>query len=39
LAASTRRQAALGELVREWEAESGPVDEDTISRVADRYEV
>jgi Arc/MetJ-type ribon-helix-helix transcriptional regulator len=39
LAASTRRQAALGELVREWEAESGPVDEDTISRVADRYEL
>ena len=39
LAASTRRQAALAELVREWEAESGPVDEDTISLVAARYEL
>ena len=39
LAANTRRQAALAELVREWEAESGTVDEDTISRVAGRYEL
>lgn len=39
LAASTRRETALAELVREWEAEAGPVDECTISRVADRYEL
>jgi hypothetical protein len=37
LAASTRRQAALADLLRDWEAEAGPVDEDTINRVADRY--
>ena len=39
LAASTRRQAALAEFVHEWETEAGPVDDDTISRMADRYEL
>jgi Arc/MetJ-type ribon-helix-helix transcriptional regulator len=37
LAGSTRRQAALAELVHEWAKEAGPVDDNTISRVADRY--
>jgi predicted transcriptional regulator len=39
LAASMRRQAALAELVHEWEAEAGPVDDDAINRVADRYDL
>jgi len=39
LAASTRRQVALAQFVQEWEAETGPVDDDAISRVADRYDL
>lgn len=39
LAASTRRQAALAEFVHEWETEAGPVDDDTISRVTNRYDL
>lgn len=37
LAASTQQRIALDELLREWEAEAGPVDSDTIDSTAIRY--
>lgn len=37
LAARTRQRNALDELLREWEAESGPVDDDTIAATASRF--
>ena len=37
LADDQRRRQALEELVREWEAESGPVDPETRARVAAQY--
>ncbi|MGH9062979.1 MAG: hypothetical protein ACRDZQ_02370 [Acidimicrobiales bacterium] len=37
LAATTRQQAALAELLREWEVEAGPVDEEAVAAMATRY--
>ncbi|MGH3266154.1 MAG: hypothetical protein ACRDNS_29645 [Trebonia sp.] len=37
LAATTRQHAALAELLRDWDAEAGPVDDNTVVAVADRY--
>lgn len=37
LAAKTARQAALAELLAEWEAEDGPVDRAAVDRMIDEY--
>ena len=37
LAARTRQQTALAELLRDWEAEAGPVGDETVAAAADRY--
>lgn len=39
LAASTQRQAALTELLREWDAEAGAVDEQSIAAMVERYDL
>jgi predicted transcriptional regulator len=37
LAATTRQQTALAELLRDWAAEAGAVDDEAVATVADRY--
>jgi hypothetical protein len=37
LAATTRQQTVLADLLRDWETEAGPVDDETVAAVADRY--
>ena len=37
LAAETRRQAALADLLGAWEHETGPVDEGAVAAMSDRY--
>ncbi len=37
LAANTRQQAALAELLCDWEVEAGPVDEEAVAAMVDRY--
>ena len=37
LAAETRRHAALADLLTDWEHESGPVDEQAVTAMSDRY--
>ncbi len=37
LAAETQRHAALGELLADWENEAGPVEEDAVAAMSDRY--
>lgn len=37
LSEDQRRRRELEALVREWEAESGPVDTDTMARIASQY--
>jgi len=37
LATTARQQAALTELLRDWDAQSGPVDDETVAAVAERY--
>jgi Arc/MetJ-type ribon-helix-helix transcriptional regulator len=37
LAATKRQQAALSEMLHDWEAEAGPVDEEAVTAMADRY--
>lgn len=39
LAVTARRQAVLADLLRDWEAESGPVDDATVAAVASRYDL
>ena len=39
LAATNRQQAALAEMLRDWEAEAGPVDEEAVTAMADRYDL
>lgn len=37
LAAETQRQAALADLLADWEDEAGPVDDGEVSAMSDRY--
>ncbi len=37
LAAETQRRAALADLLTEWEYEAGPVDEDAVAAMSNRY--
>lgn len=37
LAAETERRRALAELLSDWEREAGPVDEDAVAAMTDRY--
>jgi predicted transcriptional regulator len=37
LAAETQRHAALADLLVDWESEAGPVDEDAVAAVSERY--
>ncbi len=37
LAAETQRHAALADLLADWEHEAGPVDEDAVAAMSDRY--
>ncbi len=39
LATTTRQQAALAELLRDWEAEAGPVDDEAVAAMAKRYDL
>jgi predicted transcriptional regulator len=39
LAASTQRNAALTELLRDWDREAGEVDEKSVAAMAERYEL
>jgi predicted transcriptional regulator len=39
LAAETRRRAALADLLRDWEHDEGPVDEDAVAGMSDRYDL
>ncbi len=39
LATTTRQQAALAELLRDWEAETGPVDDEAVAATAKRYDL
>lgn len=39
LATTTRQQAALAELLRDWEAEVGPVDDEALAVMAKRYDL
>lgn len=39
LAASTHRQVALAELLRDWDAGSGPVDEQAVAAMAARFDL
>jgi predicted transcriptional regulator len=39
LAASTRRDTALAELLRDWDAEAGAVDEQSVAAIAARYDL
>jgi predicted transcriptional regulator len=37
LAAETQRHAALADLLSDWEHEAGPVDDDAVAEMTDRY--
>lgn len=37
LAAETQRRAALADLLSDWEREAGPVNEDAVTAMTDRY--
>ncbi len=37
LAADRRRQDALRSFLAEWDTETGPIDEEAIAAIADRY--
>jgi hypothetical protein len=37
LAAETHRRAALADLLADWEQEVGPVDDDAVAAMSDRY--
>ena len=37
LAAETQRHAALADLLGDWQHEAGPVDEDAVAAMSDRY--
>lgn len=37
LAASTRQREALAELLCDWERDAGPVDDDAVTAMVDRY--
>jgi predicted transcriptional regulator len=37
LAAETQRHAALADLLSDWEHEAGPVDDDAVAAMTDRY--
>ena len=37
LAAETHRHAALADLLADWEQEVGPVDDDAVAAMSDRY--
>jgi predicted transcriptional regulator len=39
LAASTERDAALADLLRDWDTEAGPVGEAEVAAMAERYEL
>lgn len=39
LASSTRRHAALAELLRDWDAEAGAVDEHSVAAMVARYDL
>lgn len=39
LAASAQRQAALAELLRDWDSKAGPVSEQTVAAMAERYDL
>jgi predicted transcriptional regulator len=39
LAASTQRRGALTELLRDWDQETGPVDEQSVAVMAERYDL
>lgn len=39
LATSTRQRAALAELLHDWDAQSGPVDDETVAAMAERYDL
>ena len=39
LAASTRRSAALAELMADWDREDGAVDEPSVTSMVERYEL
>ncbi len=39
LAAETRRRAALADLLDDWEQETGPVDDDAVAAMSDRYDL
>ncbi len=39
LATTTRQQAALAVLLRDWEAEAGPVDNGAVAAMAKRYDL
>ncbi len=39
LASTTRQQAALAELLRDWETEAGPVDDEAVAAMAKRYDL
>ena len=39
LATTTRQRAALADLLDEWEAEAGPVDDENVAAAAERYGV
>jgi predicted transcriptional regulator len=39
LAASTQRHGALTELLRDWDRESGPVEEQSVAAMAERYDL
>ncbi len=39
LAAVTQRHAALAELLQDWDREAGPVDEQSVATMVDRYEL
>jgi Arc/MetJ-type ribon-helix-helix transcriptional regulator len=37
LARTNRQQAALAEMLHDWELKAGPVDEEAVTEMADRY--
>ncbi len=39
LATTTRQQAELADLLRDWDAESGPVDDEAVAAMTERYDL
>jgi predicted transcriptional regulator len=37
LAAETQRRTALADLLSDWEREAGPVDDEAVAKITDRY--